>query len=96
VKQDPARSRAAGDYLTHRFNPELGIGRVSALDGRALIVDFPRSGATLRLAAARQRAARQTCQRQVQREFCGDSPLITSTALTTRNILMSCVLMRLL
>jgi len=51
VKQDPARSRAAGDYLTHRFNPELGIGRVSALDGRALIVEFPRSGATLRLAA---------------------------------------------
>jgi len=51
VKQDPAPSRAAGDYLTHRFNPELGIGRVSALDGRALIVEFPRSGATLRLAA---------------------------------------------
>ena len=51
MKQDPAPSRAAGDYLTHRFNPELGIGRVSALDGRALIVEFPRSVATLRLAA---------------------------------------------
>jgi ATP-dependent helicase HepA len=40
-----------GDYLTHRFNPELGIGRVTALEGRALVVEFPRSGATLRLAA---------------------------------------------
>ena len=40
-----------GDYLTHGFNPELGIGRVKALDGRALIVEFPRSRTTLRLAA---------------------------------------------
>jgi ATP-dependent helicase HepA len=50
VKHDPGRSWAAGDYLTHRFNPELGIGRVSALDGRALIAEFPRSSTTLRLA----------------------------------------------
>ena len=41
----------AGDYLTHRFNPELGIGRIAALDGRALVVEFPRSATTLRLAA---------------------------------------------
>ena len=40
-----------GDYLTHRFNPELGIGRVTGLEARALLVEFPRSGATLRLAA---------------------------------------------
>ncbi len=40
-----------GDYLTHRFNPELGIGRVTGLEARALIVEFPRSGKTLRLAA---------------------------------------------
>jgi ATP-dependent helicase HepA len=40
-----------GDYLTHRFNPELGIGRVTALEGRALVVEFRRSGTTLRLAA---------------------------------------------
>ena len=40
-----------GDYLTHRFNPELGIGRVTAIEGRALVVEFPRSGTTLRLAA---------------------------------------------
>ena len=40
-----------GDYLTHRFNPELGIGRVTALDGLALVVEFPRPGTRLRLAA---------------------------------------------
>jgi ATP-dependent helicase HepA len=40
-----------GDYLTHHFNPELGIGRVTALEARALLVEFPRSGTTLRLAA---------------------------------------------
>jgi ATP-dependent helicase HepA len=41
-----------GDYLTHRFNPELGIGRVIALDGRALVVEFARSRTTVRLAAS--------------------------------------------
>ena len=46
----PAHSWTAGDYLTHRFNPELGIGRVTAIEGRALVVDFPRSGTRLRLA----------------------------------------------
>src|SRR5215216_3163887 len=39
-----------GDLLTHRFNPELGIGRVVAIEGRALVVQFDRSKATLRLA----------------------------------------------
>ena len=47
----PSGSWATGDYLTHRFNPELGIGRVTAVQGRALVVDFPRSGTTLQLAA---------------------------------------------
>jgi len=41
-----------GDHLTHRFNPELGIGHVTAVEGRALIVNFPRTGATLRIAAS--------------------------------------------
>jgi ATP-dependent helicase HepA len=40
-----------GDHLTHRFNPELGTGRVTAIEGRVLVVHFPRTGATLRLAA---------------------------------------------
>jgi ATP-dependent helicase HepA len=39
-----------GAYLTHRFNPELGIGRVTALDGRNLVVEFPRAQTTLRFA----------------------------------------------
>ena len=46
-----ARSWKTGDYLTHRHNPELGIGRVAALEGRAIVVEFPRPGTTLRLAA---------------------------------------------
>ena len=46
-----SRTWTAGDCLTHRFNPELGIGRVTARDGRSLIVEFPRSGTTLRMAA---------------------------------------------
>src|SRR5919106_6783399 len=47
-----SRSWAPGDYLTHGFNPELGIGRVTALEGRALLVRFPRAGTTLRMAAS--------------------------------------------
>ncbi len=39
-----------GDYLTHRFNPELGVGRVTGLEARSVLVEFPRSGTTLRLA----------------------------------------------
>jgi ATP-dependent helicase HepA len=46
-----ARVWTAGDLLTHRFNPELGIGRVRAREGRAVVVEFPRSDTTLRLAA---------------------------------------------
>jgi len=39
-----------GDYLAHRFNPDLGIGRIAAVEHRALVIEFPRSGSTLRLA----------------------------------------------
>jgi ATP-dependent helicase HepA len=46
------RSWSVGDHLTHRFNPELGTGRITAVNGRVLIVEFPKTGATLRLAAA--------------------------------------------
>ena len=42
---------APGDYLTHRFNPELGIGRVVAIETRALVVEFPHAETQLRLAA---------------------------------------------
>ena len=42
---------SVGDHLTHRFNAELGTGRVTAIEGRALVVHFPSSGTTLRLAA---------------------------------------------
>jgi ATP-dependent helicase HepA len=42
---------SVGDHLTHRFNPELGTGRVAAIEGRVLVVHFPQTAATLRLAA---------------------------------------------
>ena len=45
-----ARPWSPGDHLTHRFNPELGIGRVAVVEPRALLVEFPQSGTTLRLA----------------------------------------------
>jgi ATP-dependent helicase HepA len=40
-----------GDYLTHRFNPDLGIGRITAVENRAIVVEFLRPGTTLRLSA---------------------------------------------
>ena len=40
-----------GDHLVHRFNAALGTGRVTAIEGRALVVHFPTAGTTLRLAA---------------------------------------------
>ena len=54
----PARIWTEGDYLTHRFNPELGVGRVTAVEGRALVVHFARSGKTLRIAANSDALAR--------------------------------------
>ena len=43
---------SVGDHLTHRFNSELGTGTVTAVDGRVLVVRFPASGTTLRMAAS--------------------------------------------
>jgi len=39
-----------GDHLSHRYNLELGPGRVLAREGRRLVVEFPESGETLQLA----------------------------------------------
>jgi ATP-dependent helicase HepA len=47
-----ARSWTIGDYLSHGFNPELGIGRVTAVEGRVITVEFPHAGTKLRLAAS--------------------------------------------
>ncbi|MEO5820980.1 MAG: helicase-related protein [Vicinamibacteraceae bacterium] len=43
---------SVGDHLTHRFNADLGTGRVMAIEGRVLVVQFPQHGTTLRLAAS--------------------------------------------
>ena len=40
-----------GDRLRHEHNPELGTGRVVAVDGRSIVAEFE-SGARLRLAAS--------------------------------------------
>ena len=50
-KIEDVHAWSVGDHLTHRFNPELGTGRVTAIEGRVLVVHFPQAGATLRLAA---------------------------------------------
>jgi len=47
-----------GDRLRHRFNAELGPGRVVALEGRSVVVEFPDAGTTLRLAASTDALAR--------------------------------------
>lgn len=39
-----------GDRLLHRFNPDLGPGRVESVDGRRITVSFPRDGTVLTLA----------------------------------------------
>ena len=40
-----------GDRLSHRFNPDLGPGRVVELSGRRVLVDFPYSEEVLSFAA---------------------------------------------
>ena len=39
------------NLLVHRFNEELGTGRVTAIEGRVLVVHFQDAGVTLRFAA---------------------------------------------
>jgi hypothetical protein len=61
-----------GDHLAHRHNPELGIGRVSAVEGRTIVVEFP-SGKRLRLAAsaeALERIEPEHLSRTTRRTFC--------------------------
>ena len=40
-----------GDHLSHRYNPDLGPGRVRDLRGRQLVVEFPDAGEILSFAA---------------------------------------------
>jgi ATP-dependent helicase HepA len=40
-----------GDRLIHRYNPELGAGRIRAVEGRTVVVEFPGNDTVLRLAA---------------------------------------------
>lgn len=40
-----------GDRVAHRFNPDLGPGRILAIEGRTLVVRFPLAETTLKIAA---------------------------------------------
>jgi len=40
------------DRVTHRFNHDLGVGRVAALEGRSVVVEFAESNTVLRFGAA--------------------------------------------
>jgi ATP-dependent helicase HepA len=40
-----------GERVAHRFNPDLGPGRIVAVEGRLLLVEFPDTETKLRLAA---------------------------------------------
>jgi ATP-dependent helicase HepA len=57
---------SVGDHLTHRFNPELGTGRVTAINGRVIVVEFP--GATLQFAANSEALIPET-ERATRREL---------------------------
>ena len=66
------------DYLTHRFNPDLGVGRVVAVEGRTVVVHFDRPNTKLRFAigsdalVARDSAAMQVDRPLVDRLASGD------------------------
>ena len=45
------RTLGPGDAIFHRFNPDLGPGRVETVTGRRLVVRFPKSGSLLTIAA---------------------------------------------
>jgi len=51
VPAQPPHGWRPGDHLTHRFNTDLGIGRVVEADPRAVLVEFPKVRTRLRLAA---------------------------------------------
>ncbi|MBL8114809.1 MAG: DEAD/DEAH box helicase family protein [Acidobacteria bacterium] len=40
-------ARRLRDKLVHKFNPDLGPGRIVALEGRRIVVEFPKTGAKL-------------------------------------------------
>lgn len=40
-----------GDHLSHRYNPDLGPGRIVSIDGRGLTVQFPEVGKVLNFSA---------------------------------------------
>ncbi len=69
-----------GDLLTHHENPGLGAGRVVAVTGRSIEVEFPSAGARLRLAADSAALARLDLVpgRRVRRHAGGGESVIAA------------------
>ncbi len=76
-----------GDTLFHRFNPDLGPGRVEEIAGRRLVVRFPKSGTVLTLAAD-DSALRPVTFEPGQRVRIGGEAAILSTLLADEALLV--------
>ncbi|MBD3867514.1 MAG: DEAD/DEAH box helicase family protein [Acidobacteria bacterium] len=48
--RDPRLEALMNHRVIHRYNPELGPGKVRIVEDRTLVVEFPRTGTVLRLA----------------------------------------------
>jgi ATP-dependent helicase HepA len=73
-------SWAVGNSLIHRFNPDLGTGRITAIEGRVLVVDFPQAGATLRLAAGSDALLPAPAAPQAEGTWSGERSLLERLA----------------
>src|SRR3954452_20392177 len=51
IPYNPPPMWKPGDRVTHRFHSELGTGRIVAVQGRSLKVEFPEAGQELSFAA---------------------------------------------
>ena len=76
-----------GDTLFHRFNPDLGPGRVEEIAGRRLVVRFPKSGTVLTLAAD-DSALRPVTFEPGQRVRIGGEAAILSTLFADEALLV--------
>ncbi len=67
-----------GDRLRHRFNPELGPGQVRAVEGRTLVVHFPETGDSLRIAAGSDAIRRLVFEAGTPAELDGETVIVES------------------
>ncbi|HTQ80131.1 MAG TPA: SNF2-related protein [Thermoanaerobaculia bacterium] len=65
-----------GDRLTHRLNPGLGPGKVVAVSGRSVEVEFPDAGQTLTLAAGDSALAPLVLQPGTRARLAGSAEIV--------------------